>query len=467
MHDPAPPTRFESVDHDPLPPAVRAAFAQLQAHDIPHVLLRGYTPVSELAASLDIDVFIPAHALDRATPVLEAAGWRRRKVQTGRFPHVFFDNWESASGVVRSIDVVTSLCYGRELRGLGDDERIIESRVADHGVCVPAPWMAAFCFALHVLLDKGGLSVANRQRGLSLRERCERDTTSAAMLSEHFGADAASLTRAFLDSLDGDDARDLRTLIASAERLPSLRRQPIRAFWHRAGVRWRQFRRPVGRVAIFGIDGSGKSTLVHMATERSGTMRIHNGYLGNNAYRTPPAKWLSKTIGRELGAATRSEFRLRILVNLETFWRPFELFARMMIAEHRAELVLYDRFPIGQDDGTPTTRWGRLVFAYTRLSRALLPSPDLVILLDGDDRVIWSRKQEMPFEAHVRTQTRYRALIGQLTIEHATVRTDGTLAESFERLRLAMANSRSLQNKLYGARDGQRDGRSSTSSPSP
>jgi thymidylate kinase len=451
MLDPAPPTRFESVDYDPLPPAVRAAFARLQAREIPHVLLRGYTPVSELAESLDIDVFIPAHALERATPALEEAGWRRRKVQTGRFPHVFFDNWESASGVVRSIDVVTSLCFGRDLYRLRDDERIIESSVADHGVCVPAPWIAAFCFALHVLLDKRGLSVANRQRGRSLRERCERDPSSAAMLSEHFGADAESLTRDFLDSLDGDDTHDMRALIVRAERLPTLRGQPVRAFWHRAGVRWRQLRRPVGRVAIFGVDGSGKSTLVQMATERSGTMRIHNGYLGNNAYRTPPAKWLTKTIGRELAAPTRSELRLRILVNLETFWRPFELFARMMIAEHRAELVLYDRFPIGQDDGNPTTRWGRLVFRYTRLSRALLPVPDLVILLDGDDRIIWSRKQEMPFEAHVRTQTRYRALVEQLTAEHATVRTDGSLAESFERLRLAMASSRSLQDKLYGA----------------
>jgi len=187
-----------------------------------------------------------------------------------------------------------------------------------------------------------------------------------------------------------------------------------------------------------------------LATERSGTLRIHSGYLGNNAYRTPPAKWLSRTIGQERAKPAPSELRLRVLVNIDTFWRPFELAARMLIAEHRAELVLYDRFPIGQDDGAPTTRWGRLVFAYTKLARRLLPSPDLVILLDGDDHTIWSRKQEMPFEVHVRTQARYRAMLERLPVEHARVRTDGTLDQSFDGIRQAMADCRTLQRKLYG-----------------
>lgn len=437
---------------EPLPPAVRAAFASLTAHDIPHVLLRGYTSVTELAASLDIDIYIPLHALPAAIPLLEKAGWHQRASQTGRFPHVFFDNWESTSGVVRSIDVVTSLCFGHQLRQLRNDERVLDGRETEHDISVPAPWIAAFCFCLHVLLDKGGLSEANRRRGLDLRARCTHDGSGIDALLRCFGAEAATLTQAFLSFLSESDASALPSLISQAERLPCLRAQPWTERWTKLRARWRQFVRPVGRVAVFGIDGSGKSTLVQMATQRSGTLRIHNGYLGNNAYRTPPAKWLSATITSERSKAAPSELRVRILVNLDALWRPFELAARMLIAEHRAELVLYDRFPIGQDDGHPSTLWGKSVFAYTRLGRKLLPVPDLVILLDGDDHAIWSRKKEMPFEVHVRTQARYRAFVAGLPVETATVRTDGSLDESFNRLREAIASSETIARKLYGSR---------------
>ncbi|GAB1342524.1 P-loop NTPase family protein [Gemmatimonas sp.] len=445
------PASVGDTEHEPLPPILRRLFASLEAARVPYVLLRGYLPVTELRESLDIDVFIPELALPAAAPVLESNGWRRRAAQTGRYPHVFFDNWESSSGMVRSIDVVTSLCFGTEVRRLLRDHTVLEGSETEHGIRVPAPWLAACCFALHVLLDKRGLSNANQQRGLALRERCRADAAGSMTLAEQLGSDTARLTEDFLQFLDENSQSELTRLIQHAERLPALAPQRLLARWHTLRTRWRQFVRPVARIAIFGIDGSGKSTLVQMATDQSGTLSIHNGYLGNNAYRTPPAKWLSKRIVQEQAKSAPSSLLLRVLINIDTFWRPFELAARMLIAEHRAELVMYDRFPIGQDDGTPTTVWGRVVLAYTRAGRALLPAPDLVILLDGDDHTIWSRKQEMPFEVHVRTQAKYRKLVSELHMEHAIVRTDGTLNESFSGLRTAIASCRAVQAKLYSS----------------
>jgi hypothetical protein len=124
----------------------------------------------------------------------------------------------------------------------------------------------------------------------------------------------------------------------------------------------------------------------------------------------------------------------------------------MLIAEHRAELVLYDRFPLGQDDGAPRTIWGRMMLGYTKFFRSVLPSPDLVILLDGDDHVIWSRKREMPFASHQATQARYREFVASQSAETAIVRTDGQLSTALRDLQHAMAVSRSIQHKFYGPR---------------
>jgi thymidylate kinase len=439
---------------DPIAGRLRATFEALNAAGVPYVVLRGFDPLDEMTTSLDIDMFIPAAALAAARPVLEGAGWRCRRTQVGRLPHLFFDCWDAPGGLVRSIDVVTALSFGADACVLRGDAAVVETSVLHEGVRVPSPWMTAFCFALHVLLDKGGLSDANAQRLVRMRARCMADPDGVISLRTSFGDEALALTRDTLDLLDLTDARQamaFAALRARAEMLPVLTARPLLARWHAMQVRWRQFVRPVARIAILGIDGSGKSTLVSTATQHGATVRIHNGYLGNNSFRTPPAKWIIAALHTRRSRGETSGLPLRILASLDALWRPFELAARMAIAEHRAEIVLYDRFPLGQDDGKPTTRWGRVMLAYTRTARAILPQPDLVVLLDGDDHTIWSRKQEMPFDVHVKTQAGYRALLASLPWPTALVRTDGSLSETLDGLRNAMTSCSGIQAKLYGS----------------
>jgi thymidylate kinase len=436
---------------DLLPPRLRATFDALEGAGIPYVVLRGFDPIDELATSFDIDMFIPASALASAEPVLEACGWRRRRTQVGRLPHLFFDAWEGPGGLVRSIDVVTALCFGDESRVLRGDTAVAQRSVLVEGIRVPSPWMTAFCFALHVLLDKGGLSEANIRRGASMRARCEPAPDGQDELRTLFGAEALSLTQRFLDHVGTPDVQVFQSLRADAERLPALTARPWLARWHRARVRWRQLVRPVARVAILGIDGSGKSTVVETLRKTGGTVRVHSGYLGYNSYRTLPARWLASAKKSRWDRGATTGIVSRLLNSLDVLWRPFELAARMLIAEHRAEIVLYDRFPFGQDDGRPTSLYGRCMLAYTRAARALLPSPDLLVMLDGDDHTIWSRKREMPFETHVATQARYRELIRGLPWDTAVVRSDGALTDTIEGLRQAMRGCAAIQRKLYGA----------------
>ena len=439
---------------DPLAGPVRDVFDALNESAARYVVLRGFDPIEELAWSADIDVFIPARELERVGSLLNFSGWRHRRSQTGRLPHRFFDNWESDIALVRSLDVVTSLRYGKDSRYvLRNSEAVLSTSAMEHGVRVPSPWMAAFCFALHVTLDKGVVSLANARRGATMRQKCCAYPEGKALLLKNFGAVALEFVEDFFEVLAKDASNELPSLIARAVSLPCLVSDAMGPRLHAIRNRWRQLLRPVARVAVLGIDGSGKSTVVDKMSNGGGTVRVHSAYLGHNHYRTLPAQWLSRRLGAMRERGNTSGVTYRVFANLDALWQPFEQLARMMIAEHRAELVFYDRFPLGQDDGHPSTLWGKVLLAYKRFMRALLPGPDLVILLDGDDRTIWERKKEMPFDVHVRTQGGYRKLLEALSCSTAVVRSDDTLEETVSGVRAALRECQQVQSKIYGAMD--------------
>lgn len=439
---------------DPLAGPVRDAFNALNESAARYVVLRGFEPIAELAWSADIDVFIPETELARVGALLNSVGWRRRRSQTGRLPHQFFDNWESDIALVRSLDVVTSLRYGKDSRYvLRNAESVLSTSVMEQGVRVPSPWMAAFCFALHVILDKGVVSSANARRGVTMLQKCHTHSEGKDVLTENFGAGALELVEDFFEVLGKNGSGELLHLPARAVALPCLAHDIVGPRLHAIRTRWRQLLRPVARVAVLGIDGSGKSTVVDKMSKGGGTVSVHSAYLGHNHYRTLPARWLSRRLGEMRERGNTSGVTYRVLANIDALWQPFEQLARMMIAEHRAELVFYDRFPLGQDDGHPSTLWGKVLLAYKRFMRSLLPGPDLVILLDGDDRVIWERKQEMPFDVHVRTQISYRELLATLSYSTAVVRSDDVLEATLVGVRRALRKCQHVQGKIYGAMD--------------
>ncbi len=447
---PTPPV-YEPTASDPLAGQMRQTFDELQRAGVPYVVLRGFRPIAELAESVDVDVFIPRQALPQAAVALARAGWSRRRHQVERFPHVFFDSWAGPVGLVRSLDVVTDLCYGDALKTLRGAEGITQRSEELEGVRVPEAWDAAFTFALHVALDKGELSPANTRRARELSAACERVPAGRARLARSFGEDAARFVDVFLSLRAAHGTSGIGALADEASRLSALRPRPLLARWDRVRRRAVQLRRPVARVAIFGIDGSGKSTIVSTFQTAPSTLRVGSGYLGSNFFRTPPTRWMHSWLVARREAGDESSVAYRVVANLFTLWWPAELVARVMIAEHTSELVLYDRFPLGQDAGHPTTVWGALVAAYVRFGDRLLPRPDLVILLDGDDRVIWERKRESTFEVHQRTQASYRSLLARLPGETTRVLTDRSPAESIAAVKHALAASPAIRRKLYGA----------------
>jgi hypothetical protein len=434
-----------------IPATIRGLFALLESAAIEYVVLRGYLPLEELADSLDIDVYIARRDRRRATAALAQAGWFERRYQTGRYPHRFYDNFEVPGRVCTMLDVVYGLHYGDRLHALACAERVLETSELFEGVRVPHPWVALLTFAVHVLLDKEMLSENNARRGRMLWALCAERAEEAAVLQRDFGAAAHSLAERFGQSVGGGEHMAFEVLRRDAIGLDCLRARPALARVHGLWVRLRRrLIRPL-RLAVLGMDGAGKTTLIEHAVTMSSPLPIGSAYLGHNHYATRTCRWLLARIEALIESGRSESLRVRLLEKARALWWPVELFARMRRAERGRAVVLYDRYPFPRYDRAeePTTVPGYLMAAYERLWTALLPAADALVFCDGAPEVIWARKQEYPYADFLGARSRCLRLFEEFPRERHIIMTDEPLAVSTAHVTELLRNSIALRRRLY------------------
>lgn len=434
-----------------MPPPIRAAFRALETAGVPAVILRGYLPLSDLARSPDIDVFVPRPHRARAARALAAAGWRPRRHQTGRYPHRFFDSFDVPGRVATTLDLVDDLVFGPRVLGLRHPERLLEGRESADGLPVPDPWLALLAFGLHVVLDKETRSPANAARGAALWSRCIERPAGADRLARAFGERARAWAAGAGPWLAGG-AGDAAALRAGAAALPVLVPHPIRGFVDRRRVAWRVRRARPFRIAVLGMDGSGKSTVIERAAQLPSSLPIGTAYLGYNQFTTRGFRWLLARRDHWTARAGDRSVPARVYDVLRALWWPVELRARMRKAEWWRAVVLYDRypFPAYERENAAPTLLGRVMRAYERLWTAFLPAPDALLLLDGDARVIWSRKREYAFEVYERARERLGRLYDDFRGEKRLLRTDGPLAATLDAVPEILRGSPGLKARVSG-----------------
>src|SRR5205807_8932100 len=115
---------------------------------------------------------------------------------------------------------------------------------------------------------------------------------------------ARALAVAFGTWATAGDTIRLGELRRQVLNLKCLRPRRLRAAldWCRTWVIWRSMR-PF-RVAVLGMDGSGKSNLIRHALSLPSPLPLGTAYLGYNEFRTPVFKWLIRRIAvaRDLGS---------------------------------------------------------------------------------------------------------------------------------------------------------------------
>jgi thymidylate kinase len=186
------------------------------------------------------------------------------------------------------------------------------------------------------------------------------------------------------------------------------------SFWKNLGHTLDRVVHPTGGcIAFIGPDGCGKSSVIEAvvreftpAFPKITRFHMRPGMLPG---RTKPGATVTDPHGKPARSGVASAAKMAYLA----FDYCAGFAARVWPAMMRTGLVVFDRYFYDILVDPKRVRYGGPRW-FLKLMTAVLPSPELVILLNAPPEVLWSRKQEVPFEEVMRQQQAYLALARKL-----------------------------------------------------
>jgi thymidylate kinase len=410
---------------DWVTPFLVALFTALDGVGLRWLVVRNHEDLPDQAGH-DVDVIVHSADAPRVDPLIREVVKRQGLALLRAYAGVEHETFDVAAGdlsgrLLLHVDFQTAVRYrGRLLVDAGDllaHTRQVRTR---DGVPlrVPQPAMESYALLLHAALHKGALKAKYTDRLAALRAA---DPSGLGRLaSQRLGQSTGA-------SLAG--VRDEIGLLALR---PELRRallrhypaNPIRQAWFRMHSGSRQLRLrlwPRGVFAAFlGPDGCGKSSLTDLLVERLGghedVLKIHRVYMGSGQPVLPTRKVTRRLHGKTGPKAASkpvtvrdvSPRRLRgpLHVMADEILR-YWLHVKPRLGPHG--VVLVDRYAydvLRVNNRTVQKPWFR------RLAVAIIPSPQVTFLLEGDPATITARKRELTVAETTRQLHAYRKLAG-------------------------------------------------------
>ena len=297
----------------------------------------------------------------------------------------------------------------------------------------PAPEFAAY---LVKKVHQGSLDDSRARR---LGELYREDPEGCGIyLRRLLPAAEADLVAEAAEGGDWDPVRARMARLRKAMAARVDRERPLEVLLNRLATPWKRLRnalRPPGlMVAVLGVDGAGKSTVM-AAIERDlgpafwSTKQYHGRALES------PLRWTRRVrerrrlrdaeIDAEDGRArktprdphARSMRGLGLsLVKLVAWWADFTVLGYVMDVHprlRRSALVLFDRYYQDLLVDPRRHRYGGPLWL-ARVAQRLYPKPDLVILLDAAPEVLHGRKREVSPRETARQREAYLDLVREL-----------------------------------------------------
>lgn len=396
-------------------------FAHLDAADIPYCVLGDTRDLCrQSTVDGDIDIAVDPAALDTLPQILagfcEQEGLRLVQCwqhEVTAFHYVLARRETDGTLGLLSLDICSDFVRnGRPFLTaahlVDGRQRALDAEAADRGFYVPAP-ARAFIYYLLKRVDKEVLEAAH---GEYLSAVAGEDPEGAAREIERFwsGDQAGALLRAVPSGRWNEVRARLPELRAAMHRALPSKRVLLGAELARG---LRRLRRPTGLFVVFlGPDGSGKSSVIDTLIRRGvpAFRRIHYTHFrprlglpkGDGAPTTRPH---GKRARRRLASVIKLGYYVAdYLAGYVAQIRPRLSFSTLVIFDRYYHDILVD--PQRYRYGGPVT--------LAQTLRHLVPSPDLVILLDAPAEVVHARKQEVPLAETVRARQEYLSLINSL-----------------------------------------------------
>jgi hypothetical protein len=373
-------------------PRVAAVFDVLNDSNLPWLLLRGEDDLA--LPSGDVDILVDSSVLPRLDELLAAAGFCR-VLALGHGSHRFYFCYSVDEGAWIKLDVVSDLAFGPYQQWRTPwAARCLRRRVRHGSYWMPDPADQAWLLLLHLFMDKGSIAAERRPLALAAARTAADGGRIAESVRRRVGAGpVAEMVDLVLDGR-------FEEAPATAARMRAAWRggwspRPIAGvnkLLRRSGAQVR------GHTPLLGVmapDGAGKTTLLNglHADVPLPTKYVYMGLWGAG----PWDKVLSRIPGGRTG---KKIYRLVRGGVLARFYR------RM------GKVVLMDR--VAYDALLGGSGGGPLAGMSNALALAVIPAPDVLLVLDVPGPVMFERKGEHSPELLESWRQDYLQLAGRL-----------------------------------------------------
>jgi len=401
---------------------LRNVFDLLDDAGIPYCVLDGYEAFGRDGSGRDIDCVMPASVLplQLARRLHTNARWIGADVVlwSGGPNHYITLVARGTDREPRFIHLDVHPGYQRAGRLFYSAEDVLSTRRRYNGIWVPATDVEFGCY----LVKK----IANRwlsdEHGSRLSVLYRRDPAACErQIARFWGFRDARLIDAAAVSGNWQTVIERISLLRTALLYEFIRRHPLKTGRGLVGCCVRRVKRVVTggagvAVVLLGSDGVGKSTVIDRIVH---TLRpLFAGTLSRNP---APAVFVrsvrNRVPGRPHSMPQRPVYQSIFKAAYWLFYYTLDHYRTVRPAIAGSKLVLFHRHLLDTIVDPRRYRYGGPLWL-VRLIARLLPTLDLVILLDAPPEVIQARKQEVPLEETARQRAAYRALIETLPNGH-------------------------------------------------
>jgi thymidylate kinase len=413
--------------------------ARLECSGKPYCVLHGWEDLGQRTTT-DIDLAISPKALPVLEAALESDGWSIVQLLNYEIGSYYFvaSRENNKRREFLCIDAITD--FRHKGRIYITNQQLLTGARRYQKLIVAAP-EAEFTYLLVKKILKGTFPKRQRARLVCLcgmLGQCAGELT-ARLLGRTWGWRALAWITAGEWGRLGSNALSLRRALHRV----NWRRDPRRVVCSRAGEARRLLQRvlyPTGlMIALLGPDGSGKTTLIKnlqgnlTQVFRGGTVfNMRPDILGRNK----PGPNLHPHAIRALGMWLSLSKVIFLLVD---FVVGYVALVRYRLV--RNELVLFDRYYHDLLIDPVRYRFGGSFWA-ARVTQAVIPRPELFLILDAPDELVLQRKAELPIETLKSLRASYRAFA-------ATLRNAFMIDASLETCKVALTAERIVCDYLH------------------